>query len=169
MESLSAQLEQEWREREILSVKAMEVGYATVLEAIQNTADAHIVFNDAENEVIVALIDNFHASLAIGSENWCISSVYYGGTPGNYFWDWYVGFGPSKADRRQYFIWNFKHQSDSYKLVGCTTNESGNNFYCAYNFPNSAFDMEMYIDSVDALKREMFFNNDALRTNPSNV
>jgi hypothetical protein len=161
--------EKDWRSREILDVKSMNAGYKEVLAAIEKTNDAHIVFKDENAEVIVAIIDNFYASLAIGSENWCISSVYYGGTPGDYFWDWYVGMGKAKSDRRQYFVWNFKHPSDDYKLVGCTTNESLNNFYCAYNFPNYPFDMEYYIESVDVLKREMFFNNDNLRTNPSNV
>lgn len=169
MERLSRQIEEDWKSREILNVKAMQSNYKEILAAVEKTQDAHIVFKDDENEVIVALIDNFHASLAIGSENWCISSVYYGGaTPGSYFWDWYVG-EKKTPDRRQYFVWALKHPSDDYKLVGTTTNESENEFYCAYNFPNSPFNMESYIKSVPALKREMFFNNDALRTNPSNV
>lgn len=165
MERLTPEIEQDWRSKEILNVKAMTASYEEILEAIKNTPDAHIVHQNDEKQIIVALIDNFDASLAIGSENWCISSVYYGSTPGNYFWQWYVG----EKDRRQYFVWNLQHPSDDYKLVGTTTNESGDNFYCAYNFPNSPFSMESYIRSVDGLKREMFFNNDALRTNPSNV
>lgn len=164
-ERLPANVEQEWRQREILNVKSMTVGYAEIIQAIERTEDAHIVFQDPEKQIIVALIDNFNASLAIGSENWCISSVYYGATPGSYFWQWYVG----EKDRRQYFVWNLMHPSDDYKLVGTTTNETGNNFYCAYNFPNYPFDMERFINSVNGLKREMFFNNDSLRTNPSNV
>lgn len=164
MDRLEASVEKDWKSRENLAVKAMQKGYADVLKAIEDTLDAHIVFKDDENEVIVALIDNFYPSLAIGSENWCISSVYYGGTPGSHFWHWYVG----GEDRRQYFVWNFKHPSPDYQLVGTTTNEKGNDFYCAYNFPNSPFSMENYIKSVPALKREMFFNNDVLRTNPDN-
>lgn len=169
MERISNATEIDWRNRELLDVKSMKTDYAGVLAAIEKTPDAHLVFKDDTAEVIVALIDNFHASLAIGSENWCISSVYYGGSPGINFWDWYVGLNGRTPDRRQYFIWNFKHPSEDYQLVGCTTAEKENKFYCAYNFPNSAFSMENYIKSVPALKREMFFNNDALRTNPSNV
>jgi len=164
-ERLTPEVEKDWRSREILDVKNMVVGYQQVLEAIAKTPDAHIVFQDENAEIIVALIDNFMSSLAIGSINWCISSVYYGSTSGDYFWQWYVG----DKDRRQYFVWNFKHPSDDYKLVGCTTNESVGDFYCAYNFPNYPFSMESYVKSVKDLKREMFFNNDALRTNPSNV
>ena len=97
---LEPAVEKDWRSREILDVKAMRKGYKETLAAIEATTDAHVVFSDEENEVIVALIDNFYPSLAIGSENWCISSVYYGSTPGSYFWNWYVG----EKNRRQYYV-----------------------------------------------------------------
>lgn len=161
----SKEHEQDLKNREIIPVKSCNATYQEIIEAIQKTPDAHIVFQDPEAERIIALIDNYHASLAIGSENWCISSVRYGGyTPGEYYWNWYVG----GKDRRQYFVWNLKHPSPDYRLVGTTTNESQDNFYCAYNFPNMSFSMENYIKQ-NKFDRALFFNNDALRTNPSNV
>lgn len=144
---------------EIKEVKSLNASYDEIIAAIERTDNANIVFADKENQVIVALVNTFHACLAIGSENWCIASVYYGGSPGESFWEFYDG----PKDRRQYIVWCLNYPNDDYKMVGCTTNESLNNFYCAYNFPNMPFSMENFIKNVPSLKREMFFNNDRFR------
>jgi hypothetical protein len=144
---------------EIKNVKSLNASYDEIIHAIETTEDANIVFQDKDNSVIVALVNTYHACLAIGSENWCIASVYYGGSPGEGFWEFYDG----PEDRRQYIVWTMNHPSEDYQMVGCTTNESLNNFYCAYNFPNMPFNMDNFIKNVPVLSKEMFFGNDKFR------
>lgn len=144
---------------EIKDVKSLNASYDEIINAIERTEDANVIFADKENSVIVALVNTFHACLAIGSKNWCIASVYYGGSPGENFWEFYDG----PLNRRQYIVWCLNYPNEDYQMVGCTTNEDTKDFYCAYNFPNMPFNMENFIKNVPSLNTEMFFNNDRFR------
>jgi len=146
---------------EVHGVKKQQLGYKETLKELKNVNGVKIVYFDDELERIIAKINTYDASCRIGSKNWCISSVIYGGSLGNAngirYWNMYLG----NHEHRQYFVWDFKQPKEEWVLIGTTTDESHNNFYCAYNYYNRAFDMETYIEEND-WDRAMFFNNDDL-------
>jgi len=144
---------------EVHPVKNQELGYKETLDELKKVKGVTIVYNDDDLQRIVAKINTYDASCRIGSKNWCISSVIYGGSLGNangiMYWNMYLG----DHDHRQYFVWDFKQPKEEWVLVGTTTNENMNSFYCAYNYYNRAFSMEDYIKDND-WDRSLFFNND---------
>lgn len=147
------------RSIEVLPVKRQELNYENTLAELKKVEGVTIVHEDADLERIIAKIDTYNASCRIGSRNWCISSVIYGGSLGNangiHYWNVYLG----NPDHRQYFVWDFKQHSSEWVLVGTTTDEANNEIYCAYNYPNRGFSMENYIKDNN-WDRNMFFNND---------
>ena len=150
---------------EVHPVKNLTANYQETVEELEKVDGVTIVYKDDEAERIVALIDHYNASVRIGSRNWCIASVTYGGSLGNangvnYWWA-YLG----DKDHRQYFVWDFKQTEQRWQLVGTTTDEKENKFYCAYNYPNMAFSMEAYIEE-NGWDRDIFFNNDERRGTP---
>ena len=147
------------RSIEVTGVKYQQFDYAQTLDALKVVNGVTIIYEDNELQRIVAKIDSYDASCRIGSKNWCISSVIYGGSLGQangiMYWNLYLG----NQDHRQYFVWDFKQLAPDWVLIGTTTVESKNKFYCAYNYPNCSFDIEKYI-ADNNWDRSLFFNND---------
>jgi len=147
------------REIEVHPVKDQQMNYLDTLTELKKVNGVHVVYENEDETRIIALIDNYDASVRIGSKNWCISSVIYGGSLGNAnginYWNMYL----RNPDHRQYFVWDFKQSSEEWVLVGTTTNEIENNIYCAYNYPNRSFSMENYIQENN-WDRSLFFDND---------
>jgi hypothetical protein len=144
---------------EVHPVKNQELKFEATLNELKKVEGVTIVYKNENEQRIIAKIDSYDASCRIGSKNWCISSVIYGGSLGNangiMYWNMYLG----DHDHRQYFVWDFKQPKEEWVLVGTTTNENMNSFYCAYNYYNRGFNMEDYIDENN-WDRSLFFNND---------
>jgi len=144
---------------EVHNVKSQKIGYEETLNELKKVKDLKIVYTNDESKRIIAKIDTYNASCRVGSKNWCISSVIYGGSLGNANGIMYWGMYLRNVDNRQYFVWDFKQTDEEWILVGTTTDEKNKSFDCAYNFYNHSFSMEKYIKDND-WDRMLFFNND---------
>lgn len=119
--------------------------YDSVIQVLTETPELYeVVFDDKENEIIIAKIKKYEGSKLIGSNNWCIVNQ-------ASMWSRYT----SDVPRNQYFVWNFGLELSDPKYFTAYTVDMNNMITSAFDFNNVDIKTKMpkhVISNIDYLK-----------------